>query len=275
MSRVSESRPEYGIIGAGGIGKSLIGRLPAKAREIGPVAGVSFRVASRLANVLRAGYPVRTPDALGRVPVLLFHAPPDQMATMLAILESTHFSWRGKSLIFCDCEVDSATRARLRDRGVSTAVLRQFGITGRVLLEGEGAALKTARRMAKALRLKPVGITGGSSVLFDAAITLSTCALTPLIDRAAVILRAAGVRESEAPRLASALFEKTAREYARSGRQSWGWHLQKPDVARLEAEIRAAGLPLLRELLLLGFDTFDRHGDVARKLRHRPVSPSR
>ena len=275
MSRESESRPEYGVIGAGAIGKSLIGRLPGKARAVGPVAGVSFRVASRIANVLRAGYPVRTADALTQASVVLVHAPPDQMASVLALLETAHMSWKGRALIFCDCDSDEAARARLRGRGASTAALRQFGVAGRVIVEGEGAALKAARRIARQLGLKAVDIYSESAHLFEAGVTLGTCAVTPLIDRVAIILRKAGVRDHDAPRLAALLVEQTAREYAHSGRQSWGWHLKKPDVARLEAqmaaEVRAPGPstgPLLRALLLLGFDTFERHAEVAHRLRH-------
>jgi hypothetical protein len=277
MSRESEFRPKYGVIGAGATGKSLIGRLPGKAREVGPVAAVSFRVASRIANALRAGYPVRTAEALSRPSVVLFHSPPGQASGLLALLESAPIPWQGRALIFCDCEAPPAARARLHDRGVSTAVLRQFGLAGRIAVEGEGAALKAGRRIVRELRLKPVEISAGAADRFDAAVTLGTCALAPLIDRAAAMLREAGVRDSEAARLASALFQQTAREYARSGRQSWGWYLRKPVADRLEAQIEAAGPrmgPLLRELLLLGFDTFDRHAEVAGQLRRGVITPS-
>lgn len=277
MSRESEFRPRYGIIGAGAVGKSLIGGLPGKAREVGPVAAVSFRVASRIANVLRAGYPVRTAEALSRPSAVLFHAPPEQAASLLGLLDVARISWKGRVLIFCDCEVTLAARARFHDQGASTAVLKQFGIAGRIAVEGEGAALKAARRIVRELRLKPVEISAGAADRFDAAVTLGTCALAPLIDCAAAMLRHAGVRDGEAARLAATLFQQTAREYARSGRQSWGWHLRKPEVDRLEAQIEAAGPragALLRELLLLGFDTFDRHADVAGQLRHGAIIPS-
>ncbi|HEU5020240.1 MAG TPA: hypothetical protein VFT60_00070, partial [Bryobacteraceae bacterium] len=56
------------MIGAGALSKSVIGQLPRKAREIGPVAGVSYRVASRMRNALRAGYAVRGAEELGGVP---------------------------------------------------------------------------------------------------------------------------------------------------------------------------------------------------------------
>lgn len=270
MSRESEFRPKYGVIGAGAVGKSLIGRLPGKAREVGPVVAVSFRVASRIANALRAGYAARTAEALDQPGIILFHSPSDHAAALLALLEAAPIRWKGKALIFCDCEPSQTARARFEDQGASTAVVKQFGIAGFVTVYGAGAALKAARRIVRELRMKAVEIAGESADLFDAAVTLSASALTPLVDRAAAMLRDAGVRDHDAARLASALFQQTAREYARSGRQSWGWHLQKPEAERLEAQIGAAGLqlgPLIRELLLLGFETFDRHADVARKLR--------
>ena len=55
MSRALGFRFKYGVLGAGAVAKSLIGRLPAKTRDLGPVSAVSFRVASRIANTLRAG----------------------------------------------------------------------------------------------------------------------------------------------------------------------------------------------------------------------------
>ncbi len=241
------------------------------------MAAVSFRVASRIANVLRAGYPVPTADALSRASVVLFHSPPDQTASLLARLESAPISWKAKALIFCGCEVTPAARAWFQDRGASTAVLREFGIAGRIAIDGAGPALRAARRIARALRLKPVEISAGGADRFDAAVTLGTCALTALIDRAAAMLRDAGVRDSEAALLASTLFQQTAREYAHSGRQSWGWHLRKPEADRLETQIEAAGRrmgPLLRELLLLGFDIFHRHAEVAQWLEIRPAPTS-
>jgi hypothetical protein len=272
MSRESEFRPRYGVIGAGSVGRSLIGRLPAKARELGPIAAVSYRVASRIANVLRAGYAVRTAGELERAPVILFYSPPDQAEALLTLLEAAQMRWKGRALIFCDCEAEASARACFHQRGASIAVVRQFGIAGRIAVEGAGVALKAARRIARALQLKPVELSAGSTDLFDSAVTLGTCALTPLIDRAAAILRRAGVRDRDAVYLAAALFQQTAREYAHSGRQCWGWHSQEPEVKRLEAQIRASELqlgPLLRELLLLGFEAFDRHGEVASRLRQR------
>jgi hypothetical protein len=264
-----ESRYKYGVLGAGAVSGSLIGQLPSKARVLGPVSAVSYRVASRIANTLRAGYPVRTADELGTVPGVLFHAPADQVETLLRLLDRAQIDWKGKALVFCDCLASRPVRQRFHAKGASTAVARQFGIPGRMVVEGdEGAGLHAARRIARELRMKAVEISPDAADLFDAAVTLGSAAITPLIDRAADLLRQAGIGDPEAARIASSLFEQTARDYAHSGKQSWAWYVRKPPE-RLEARIAAAGPRLagvLRELLLFGFETFGKHGETGTEI---------
>ena len=149
MSPALESRYKYGMLGAGAVGKSLIGRLPTRARDLGPVSAVSFRLASRIANTLRAGYPVRKMDELNDAAVILFHAPPEQAGVLLELLERAEISWEGKALIFCDCGDAPSFRVRVQAMGASTASARQFGIPGHIAVEGNGAALNAARRIAR------------------------------------------------------------------------------------------------------------------------------
>lgn len=275
MSRASEFQPDpglkrYGVSGAGAVSKSIIGRLPAKARELGPVCGVSFRVASRIANTLRAGYAVRSADELNVAPVILFHAPPDQAPALLGLLESAAIDWAAKSLIICDCHVERSSIARFHDKGASIAIAREFGIPGQIAIEGTARALLAAQKIARALQLRAIEINIRNADVFDAAVTLATAAFTPLLDSAAAFLRTSGVREIDAPRLAAAMFEQTARAYAHSGKQSWEWYMKKPDLERIEAQIAVSGPEtgaLLRQLLLHGFDLFKKHPAAAAALR--------
>jgi hypothetical protein len=257
-------------LGAGAVGASLIGRLPSKTLELGPVLAVSYRVASRIANTLRAGYPVRTASELGQVRGVLVHSPLEQLETLLGMLGSAEIEWTGKALVFCDCSASHEVVRYFRARGASIAVARQFGIPGRLVVEGdEGAGLRTARRLARELRIQAVEISPGSGDLFDAAVTLGSAAITPLIDRAATLLRGAGIGDPEAARIASSLFEQTARDYAHSGRQSWTWHVRKPPLVPLEAQMASVGPelePVLRQLLIFGFETFHKHRDAAAEL---------
>jgi len=266
MSRGSGFQPEYGLVGAGAVNASLVGRLSGK---LGPVAAVSYRVASRIANTLNSGTPVRSVDELDGMRLILFHAPAEQMEAMTELLKNSRIRWAGKSLIFFDCEDSRNASAWFKACGASVAAVRPCGIPGRVLVEGMPPALTMARRLARTLRLKPVEISPGCEILFDAAITLGSGALTPLIDRAVGLFRQCGIRDPEAVRLASSLFENTARDYAHSGKQSWAWHARPADAERLAAEVAASGdlKRLFAELLLLGFEGFEKHPEAARALR--------
>jgi hypothetical protein len=280
MSRASGSLvdrgAEYGVVGAGALSKSLIGQLPRKARQIGPVVGVSYRVASRMANALRAGRPAREPEELNAVPVVLFHAPEAQVRLIAELLEQAKIEWKDKALIFCDCEAPGAVVELFRARGASTAVARQFGIAGTIMVEGNNPALGRALRLAEQLKLRAVEITPGTSDLFAATLTLSTAALTPLLNRAADLLRAMGLRDKAAVSMATALFARTIQEYGHSGKQSWSWHVRGPEAEQVEAEIAAVEEPfrkLFRGLILSGLDDFEKHPKLATKLRDAKSAP--
>jgi hypothetical protein len=268
ISLVPGYRSKYGIVGAGAVSKSLIGQLPGKA--LGPVSAVSYRVASRIANTLRAGNPVRSAEELNSAPTVLFYSPPDQMESLLESIEPALIDWTDKPLIFCDCVPGRAAIERLRARDVSIAVARRFELPDYLIVSGTAPALTTAHRIARELHLKAIEIPAGKAGVFDAAVTLGTSALTPLIDSAAAYLREAGVRDLDAPRLAAALFQQTAGEYAHSGKQSWGWYTRQPLPDDLEAQVQAAGTqlgPVLRQMLLYGFELFGKHDGVAEALR--------
>lgn len=239
---------------------------------------MSFRLASRIANTLRGGYAARAADELNAVPAVLVHAPAENLGNLLELLEKAAIDWTGKALVFCDCLPGAEIRGRFETEGASTAVVREFGVPARIIIEGdEGPALSTAQRMAGDLNLKAVRIARGATELFEAAVTLGSAAITPLIDHAAALLREAGMRDIEAARFASSVFEQTAREYAHSGKQSWAWYLRKPEAEELEEEITRAGPGLgrmLRELVLFGLETFGKHEAVGVELRnHRLPGP--
>ena len=271
MSLASEFQLKYGVLGAGAVGKSLIGALPRKTFEIGPVAAVSYRVASRIANVLRAGYSVRSVTELNAAPVILFHSPPEQQANLLELLDTAGIQWKGKALIFCDSEVDIHSMQRFEAKGAGTGLIRSFGIPGSVAVAGRAAALVEVRRIARAARMKPIEIAPAALCLFDSALMLCNIALTPLIDSAVSFACRSGVRRNAATRAVCALIEQTVREYAHSGKQSWPWCTRRPESARIEVQVQAAGTevgPILRKLILLGFESFDRHPDIAHALRN-------
>ena len=264
-------RHNYALVAAGSVGKTLIARLPAKSRQIGPVVALSYRVASRIANSLRAGRAVRGLADLDRNQIILFHAPPDQIRPLLHLCFASPLNWQGRTIVFCDCEPPSGALAQLHALGVFTAVARTFGVPGFAIIQGGPHALPIARRIVRDASLRPLEIASGGADMFSAAVTLATAALTPLIDRAAYLLRCAGLRDGDSIKVTEILFEQTVRGYGRSGRQSWMWHIGAPSREQLEAELCALDsnlAPVFQGLLLLGFETFDKHPEIASSLRH-------
>lgn len=260
-----EAKRKYGILGAGAVRASLIGKL--RARDIGPVCATSYRLASRIANSLRAGYPVRSANELNAAQAVLVHAPAESVVPLAELLDRGAIDWKGKALVFCECFAGPEIRKRFAEKGASTAVVREFGVPARLIVDGAEGAARVAHQIARQLHLKAVTIARGSADAFDAAITLGGAALTPLIDQAAALLREAGIRDSEAARMAASIFEQTAGNYAHSGKQSWEWYLREPEIQRLLAQIEKQ--PILRELVLFGVRTFGKHRDIEARLEKR------
>ncbi len=261
-------QPEYGLIAAGAVNASFIGRLPGKARALGPVVGVSYRVASRIANSLRAGEPARSVDELSNVRLILFHSCPAQHATLIGMLQQADIQWQGKSLLFCDSEWTGAEY--FREASASVAKIRSCAFAGRMVLEGSNPSLAACHRLVRDLKMKAIEVDAGSAPALEAAITLGTGALTPLLEHTAGLLRRCGLRDGESLRLAAELFAKTTKEYSHSGRQSWAWFSQEPDAATLLDQLNVVGSdlrPLVGELILSGLRELNRHPELERRIR--------
>lgn len=263
-----EFQPEYGLIAAGAVNSSFIGRLPGKARALGPVVGLSYRVARRIANGLRSGTAARSAEELNGVRLILFHSSPPHHGTLIDMLMSAGIDWEGKSLLFCDSEMSGAEH--FRRAGASVSRLRGCPIPGRMVLEGSNPSLAAGHRFVRDLEMKAIEIDPACEATLEAAITLATGALTPLIEHAADLLRQCGLRDGESLRLAAALFAKTTKEYAHSGRQSWAWYSQEPDAESLMRQLNSVRddlRPLLGQLILSGLRGLNRHPEVERLIR--------
>lgn len=270
-SRVEYARAKYGLVGAGAVARGLLGRVRSRGDLLGPVVAGSVRVAARIVGSLRAGTPARSPAALNGVRAVLFVSEARQMPGAVQLLLHADVNWAGRSAIACDSDWPLAARAELHRRGASTAVVRTLpGNVGVSLVEGDTAALRHAQRLVTNAGLKPVTIDTGYAPLVQVAEILCSAAVTPMMDRAAGLFRAAGVRDNEAARLAARLTSETAAKFAHSGRQSWDWHVRPPNPEALAVLVGAVPEDLrgiLSELILAGFADFARHPEVAERLR--------
>lgn len=146
MSRELESPVEFALVGAGPAATSLAGALVHGLGRLGPVVGVSYRVASRLANSLGVGTPARDAGALQPIELVLFHAPLRQMQILAEQFQQAGISWSGKNLIFVDCDGSPMERSPMS--GASFAWITKCPIPGRLAVGGSGTALVAATRIA-------------------------------------------------------------------------------------------------------------------------------
>ena len=276
---------QYGLLGAGAVNLSFIARLPRKAEELGPVCALSYRVASRIANSLRAGTASKDVSDLNRVHVILLCSNPLSLQRLLLLLAAAKIDWMGKRILLCDtaCEalfqtgIGKPAFPEFRERGASLASICQMELPGRYLLQGDADATKHARAMVRELEGRAIQLPPNRAALFQAGMTIGTALLTPLLDRVAECFRSAGLRDKQALELASILFERTARKFGHSGRQSWEWHIRSPDLGELEAEIAALeqftefGPDFVRDLLS-GLQRMGRHREIAKQLKKMPRS---
>ena len=191
---------QYGLLGAGAVSRSFISRLPRKAEEIGPVCALSYRVASRIANSLRAGVASKNVAELDGVPTILLCSNVQSLERLLLLLAGGKIDWPGKRVLLCDTVCDalfgmgdgSSVFRRFRDAGASLASMCQMELPGRYLLQGDGEATKDARAIVRKLEGRAIQLPPNRAALFQAGMTMGTALLTPLVDRAAAMLPISG-----------------------------------------------------------------------------------
>lgn len=268
MSRESEYPNDFALVGAGSVAASLAGRLARTPGKLGPVVAVSYRVASRIANSLKAGTPARDASVLAEWPLVLISAPADQMRALTVTLSACGIAWRGKTLIFVDCEPGPMANGPMREAAFGW--IRRCPIPRRLTVGGDSGALGAALRLAGTSDRRPIVVSHELEARFNAAMLLGGAGLTPIIDSVAHVLRETGMSDKQATKAAASLFLNTVNDYSHSGRQSWDWHVHEPELDRLRELIAAIETPLgplLRDLLLLGFERFQRHEALASALR--------
>lgn len=204
-----------GLVSAGGISKSFAARMPALLRTIGPIKATSVRVSRRIANSLRAGYPVEHYQALGDCALLWIALPEAALDRVLGEL-SREPSLARKMIIVC-----GAARAS-RNLPFCSATLDAVPGDERVLVaEGDAPALRELRRLAAAERRTLIEIPSDAKSSYLAGVHLASNLLLPFFGAAVETLRYAGFSRTQATHIAEGLGARTLRSYAKAGKKAW------------------------------------------------------
>src|ERR1700749_2670795 len=96
-----------GLIGTGSLTDTPLTRFWWLSERLGPVKSASYRVASRIANMLRAGHPVKDYAEFETCSLILIAVPDESVAHVVQEMLSSGIVWRGKSVVLCSTWLDS------------------------------------------------------------------------------------------------------------------------------------------------------------------------
>ncbi|MBZ5606850.1 MAG: hypothetical protein LAP38_01220 [Acidobacteriia bacterium] len=211
------------LIGAGKLTDSSLARFWALSELLGPVKASSFRLASRIANRLRAGYPVKDCSEFDACRLILICVPDRSVKGVVAELCSAPIHWPRKAVVLCSTWLDSMELRPLAARGASVGSLSTipgFDDT-RYLVEGDRLAVLESRRLVEHGERRAVAIERQLKPLFLTALTCTGSLLVPLLMAASESLRHAGVPSAASAAILEKQLSQSLRSYVRGGRRAY------------------------------------------------------
>ncbi len=228
-----------GLIAAGPICPALA-RLPGLHTQLGPVTAASLRVASRIANQLKAGQAARI-NEMGAASLLLVSGPDAAIPSLLDLARTSELDWQKRALVLLDTRLDSNDLAEFAARGAEVATLdpvEGFGDV-RFCAEGDLAALRKLKKFLAAVRTPCFTIEKGKKQVFSAGLAFTGTLATPLLAAAVDCFRKAGLDAKEAAALAERTLLHTIRAWQKAGRQGWTGVLPQRDLESVRRQLAA------------------------------------
>lgn len=233
---------EMALVGAGRVSASLIARLPRLSQRLGPVAAQSYRLASRIANSLGAGFAVKSYEECATARIFLLCVPELRLERVVQDLARCGISWSGKVVVICDTRMGSGPADPLRELGAAAGSLQLIEKSSpqrQFLIEGDAVAVRESRRLIQQMHGRAFEIDRERLPIYWAGISFATSLFTPLMDASACLFTQAGIDSQTAMRLSGSFFQESLRSYLRAGRKSWKGALAEGDMERLASEMEA------------------------------------
>ena len=257
------------IVGAGRVGRALARRLRELGWKIGVVVTTSEASSRRAVRFIGAGKPH---GGLTRH-VLLSHviliATPDDAVSGVAreLARMGGEELRGKVVLHTSGAQDSRVLAPVNEFGAASGSMHPLqtfsgvgvsDLTGKVFaVEGDVAAVRAARQIARALGGSPVQIGAGKKVLYHAAAALAAGHVLALVEAATQLLVSVGIKRSEATRALLPLTRQVLDNFEHVGpHAAWTGPLARGDYRVVESHLRA--LSDSRQEVALAYDALNR-----------------
>jgi predicted short-subunit dehydrogenase-like oxidoreductase (DUF2520 family) len=224
-----------GLIGTGSLTDSPLTRFRWLSERLGPVKSTSYRLASRIANMLQAGHPVRDYTEFEACVLVLVCVSEEDVPRVVSEMLSSGISWRGKAVVLCSTWLDSGA---LRDLSAHGALVGSINpIPGfddrRYLAEGDALAIRESKRLLEHRDCRVVAIERPLKPFYLAAFTCTGSLLFALVHVAFEALRHSGVSPGVSATLLERQITRTLRSFLKGGRRAY------PEPRELPRQLRA------------------------------------
>jgi hypothetical protein len=228
-----------GLVAAGPVSPALA-CLPDLHTQLGPVTAASLRVASRIANQLKAGQAARISE-LQAASLLLVSGPEEAIPSLLALARGAEWEWKNKALVLLDTRLESKDLAEFAARGAAVGTLDLVDGFGEVRFcaEGDAAALRQLKRFLTAVGAPYFTVEQGKKQVFSAGLAFTGTLATPLLAAAVDCFRKAGLDPKQAATIAERTLLHTLRAWQKSGRQGWTGVLPQRDLESVRRQLAA------------------------------------
>ena len=229
-----------GLIGTGNLTDTPLTRFWWLSERLGPVKSASYRVASRIANMLQAGHPVKDYAEFESCVLILVSVPEETVSQVVSEMLSSGISWRGKAVVLCSAWLDSGELRELSARGASVGSISPipgFPIQGfddeRYLVEGDPLAIRHLKSLVEYRERRALAIERPLKPFFLSALTCTGTLLFALLHVASEALHHARIPPALSATLLERQLTRTLRSFLKGGRRAC------PAPRELPAQLRA------------------------------------
>src|ERR1700733_1407365 len=172
-----------GLIGTGSLTDSPLTRFWWLSERLGPVNSASYRVASRIANMLQAGHPVKDYAEFENCDLILVCVPEVAISPVVSEMVSSKISWPGKAVVLCSTWLDSGELQKLAALGASIGSISPIpGFDDeRYLVEGDPMAIRHSKSLVEYRERRVVAIERPLKPFYLAALTCTGSLLFALL----------------------------------------------------------------------------------------------
>jgi predicted short-subunit dehydrogenase-like oxidoreductase (DUF2520 family) len=224
-----------GLIGTGSLTDTPLTRFWWLSERLGPVKSASYRVASRIANMLQAGHPVKDYAEFESCILILLCVPEETVAQVVSEMLSAGISWRGKAIVLCSTWLDSGELRELSARGASVGSIAPIpGFDDeRYLVEGDPFAIRQSKSLVEYRDRRAVAIERPLKPFYLAALTCTGTLLFALLHVAFQSLHRARIPPGLSATLLERQITRTLRSFLKGGQRAY------PEPRELPRQLRA------------------------------------